>query len=237
MPPRKETEDAKEPEVEVLEHEEVPDKNMVAESMAWIRQTLELTLNKGVTEIGDHVLEKFFGGDPERVRSRNPRKNASFRLLSDHCSTADLPISRSFLQRAVGVAVMRKLLPEAAVAYKQLPPSHQATLLPLREPDKVEKLAARATSKKMSVRELKEKVDEELAKVEKEPSGRGRRPNPKIVKTLTHTARLFAFDEGKRSFTKAEVAELSDDQKKEALKTAKRLAASLEKLIEQLGGE
>lgn len=218
--------------VEVLAHEEALDKHLVQESMVFIRTTLEHTLNKGVTEIGDHVLKKFFGDDPERVRSRNPNKNASFRLLTENCGTADLPISKSFLQRAVAVAVMRKLLLGGGTAFKQLPPSHQATLVPLREPEKVEKLAGKALSKKLSLRDLSALVTDELAK--KEPDGRGRKPRPVIVKTLSRSVKLFTLESGRRSFTKAQVDELTDEDAKAALKTAKSLVESLNKLIGRL---
>ena len=40
----------------------------------------------------------------------------------------------------------------------------------------------------------------------KDPSRGGRPPKKLIVKTLDRSLRVFAFDEGKRSFTKADVA-------------------------------
>jgi len=209
------------------------DEKLVEQAVTFIRKTLAETLYKGATTVGDYVLESFFDNDPARVRSKNPQKNASFRSLAEKCGTADLPISKSWLHNAVGVAVMRRLLPEGSTAFKQLPPSHQATLLPLREPAKVEKLATRAVDKKLSMRDLREIVDGEVAKA-KEGETRGRRPTPVILKTLNRSLKIFTLEGGKRSFTKAMVEELDEEQTKNALKSAQGLMDRLKDLVEKL---
>ena len=221
-----------EPGVEVLERHQVPDQKLVEETVTWIRQALARTLDKGVTEIGEHVLKTFFGDDPERASSHSPNKNASFRMLTERCGTVDLPISKSFLQRAVGVAVMRRQLPEGATAYLQLPPSHQAELLPLQDPKRVEALAEKAVSKKMSVRDLRGRVAKELGS--REPDGRGRKPRPLVLTVLVRSEKLFTQESGRMSFTKAHLDQLSTTDARSALKTARRLSESLNKLIEQL---
>jgi len=222
------SEDQAETEVEVLEDK--PDEKLVKETLAWIRDTLKRTLNRAALEVGEYVFEKFYGGDPQRVASRSPNKAASLRMLTDHCGTMDLPLSKSSLHRALEVAVMMKALP-AKAAYKQLPSTHQATLAPLHDPEKVEKLAAKALDKKLPVSKLRGLVAAELAK--RPVDGRGRKPTPEVLKSLTRSVKLFTLDEGK-TFTKTDVKNLSDKQRKEALKAARKLAATMGKLVEYL---
>jgi len=130
---------------------------------------------------------------------------------------------------------MDRLLPKSATAYRQLPSSHQETLVRLKDPDKVERLADRAVKKGLSVRDLRAVVKEELSRVEKDP--RGRKPKPLIIKTLSRSVKLFTLESGRRSFRKTDVDELSDADKKVALKTAKDLIASLTGLVEKLEGK
>lgn len=226
-------------EVEVLEkekeEEQIADEKMVNDAAEWIRDTLSKTLYKAGTDVGEYVLEKFFEGDSEKVRERSPYKNASFRKLAELCGTPELPISRSWLHNAVSVAVMERLLPRSATAFRQLPPTHKVTLLPLHDPSKVERIAQRAINKKMSVRELKAVVVEEAPKFEKDP--RGRKPKPLIIKTLSRSVKLFTLESGRKSFRKADIEKLSDADKKVALKNAKDLITSLTNLVEKLGGQ
>lgn len=214
--------------------DEQADEKLVEEAVVWIREKVESTVHKGATEIGMYVLEKFFGGDPERVRSKNPYKNASFSGLIGRCETVEFPIAKSTLHNAVALAMMRQLIPGKGAAFPQLPPSHQTALLPLRDPAKVEKLAQRANTKALSVRELRALVTEEVARAPKDADGRGRPPKPLIVKTLDRSLKLFTLESGRRSFTNAHVKDLSDDQKKHALKAASDLVTSLNQLIEKL---
>jgi len=122
-----------------------------------------------------------FGNDPTLARSRNPHKNASFRALAEKCGTPELPVSKSWLDNAVGVALMLRQLPETAKVFKELLPSYQTALLPLRNP------------------------------------GRDK---------------LFTLEGGKRSFTKADVEELDDEQRKKAIESAEGL---IEKRRDLLG--
>jgi len=200
--------------------------------VAWIQTTLIKTLHKGVAEIGDYVFDRFFGGDPERLHSRAPNKNASFRSLLERCESVDLPLRQTALYEAVASAAMRSLLPARDSAYKKLPPSHQAALLPLRDPERVEKFAERALQKGLSVRDVREAVSKEMAGTNGEQGGR--RKKPLIVKTLNRSLALFTLESGRRSFTKAHVEELNDTEARQALTSARDLITSLQKLVEKL---
>jgi hypothetical protein len=147
-----------------------------------------------------------------------------------------MPISKTFLHSALWTGVACKRLP-ADAAFRKLLPSHQTALLPLRREDsfeKVERLAEKVVEKKLTVDKVRELVGREMAKVPKDESKGGRPPKPLIVKMLDRSEKLFAFEEGKRSFTKADVDELSEEQASGALKKAQKLVGSLTGLIEKL---
>jgi len=209
------------------------DAELVEEAAAWIRGKVAETLKRGAEEIGGYLLDRFFHGDVEVVKSRNPHKNASFRALVEKCGTSDLPVSKTWLNNAVGIATMVRQLPQTATAFKQLPPSFQETLLPLGDPTKVEKVARQAVTKELSFRDLRDVVAEERAKIPKDDS-KGRPRTPVIVKTLNRSLRVLTLEGGKRSFTKADVEELDEEQKKNARESVEFLMEKLKDLVAKL---
>ena len=211
----------------------VIDRKLVDEAARWISAKLAATLKVGAQEVGEYVLDRFFRNEPVLARSRNPHKNASFRALADKCGTPELPISKSWLNNAVGVALMIRQLPETAKVFKELLPSYQNALLPLRDPERVERVAKHAVTKELSLRELHQAVAEEQAKIPKAES-RGRAPTPVVVRTLNRSLKLFAFEAGKRSFTKADVEELDHEQRKNAIQSTEGLIEKLKDLLRKL---
>ena len=212
------------------------DEKLVEEAARYIQKTLRETVARGMVEVGGYVFEKFFEGKVEKVASKDPTKNASLSELAKRCGTREMPISKTWLYNALWVAVATKELGPKS-PFCQLPPSHQATLLPLRNKDgfeKVEKLAEKAVEKDLSVGKVRELVSKEVARQPKGESKVGRPPKPLIVKTLDRSLKIFTFEEGKRSFTNADVAELDKDQVKHALEAAEKLAKNLDGLIERL---
>lgn len=227
------------PEVKVAEivpAEETVDEKLVEEAAKHIQKVLGETVARGVLEVGKYVFERFFDGDIGKVTSKDPTKNVSLSALAKKCGTPEVPISKTWLYNALGVAVATKELgPKSPFAL--LPPSHQTTLLPLRYHDdfeKVAKVAERAVAKKMTVKKLRSEVEKELEKIPKDESKGGRPPTPLIVKTLDRSLKNFSFEEGKRGFTEADVKELSDEQIKDALESAEKLAKKVDGLIERL---
>jgi len=209
------------------------DKKLVDDATVWIRRKLEETVYKGTLEIGNYVLDTFFKGDIEAVRSKNPQKNTSFGALTDKCGSQELPISKPALSRAVGIAMMVRQFPDETVAFKQLAPSIQETLLPLQDPAKVEKIAKKALEGEWTVLETRETVASERAKIPKDDT-RGRPPTPVITKVLERSLKQFTFEDGKRSFTKADVEALGEDQRENALKSAQELIEKLKELVGKL---
>ena len=220
--------------VAVVEPDSVIDYARVERAASWIHKKLIETVDRGSREIGEYVLKEFFKGDPEFASSRDPYKNASFRDLADKCGTPEIPVSKSWLNNAVAVAIMIQQLPQGATAYKQLPLSQQIALLPLRDPTKVERIAKEAAANVWSVRRLHEVVARKRTKTPKDESKGGRSPTPVIVKTLTRSLKLFTLESGRRSFTNAQVKELDEEQRKDAVESAEGLIEQLKDLVAKL---
>lgn len=199
-----------------------------------IGEILRKTVVQGAKDVGEYILKKFFKDDVELAQSHSPSKLSSFRTLSERCGTPELPVGKTYLNTAVGVAIMcRRLLEKGGTpTYNDLPPSHQVALLPLHEPEKVEEFAKRVKKDKLTVLTVKEDVRKVVAKRKK--SGKGRKPLSPVLKAVDRTFSLFEHESGGKLFTNAQVGALDAEQKRDTLKKARALIASLVKLERQL---
>lgn len=209
------------------------DKRLIDEAVDWIRDTALEGIKKTLGEVGEYIIRKFFDDDVGLVRSKSPSKHASFRALAERCGSADFPVSKTWLNNAVGVAVMSRQLSSPKSAFRLLPPTLQETLLPLKDPDRVEKVAKKVIEGECTLREARKVVAQERAKLPKD-EGRGRPPTPAIMKTLNRSLKLFMLEGGRRSFTRADVEDLDDDQREEAIKSAEALIERVRALVEKL---
>jgi len=92
-------------------------------------------------------------------------------------------------------------------------------------------VAERAASEGLSVRDVRKIVVDEVAN---DTERRTRRHKPLILKTIDRSLKLFTLESGRRTFTKAHVDELNEDEVKEAAQGAEDLIESLQKLLEKL---
>lgn len=219
-----------------LVEEETSDTRLVDAAVDKISEILSATLYKGVIDVGTYVLETFYGNDPDRVSKNHPQKKASLGALAQRCGTQELPLSKTQLHTAVWSAAMLRQLPADASAFRELPPSHQATLLPLRDPAKVEQFAKRALKKNSTVRELRDTVKEERAKSKDPDDQRGRPPTPTALKALKRALASCSSESNRTIFTVAAVKELSEEQATEAREAAETLLKRLTEFVERLGG-
>jgi hypothetical protein len=208
---------------------EIIDTHLVDDACAHITGILQKTLFKGIAEVGSFILDRFFGGEVSAANSRNPMKDASYRALTARCETAELPVSRAWLNNAVNVAIRDT---EWDGAWNRLNPTQKVKLLPVHDPKKAAVLAEKAVKHNLSSRDLQRLVAEELAKEPK--SGRGRPPKNPILKALDHATRTFTLDGTKRSFRKADISDLNDEEARAARRAAKSLMEKLQDLVEKL---
>lgn len=133
-----------------------PDGQLVDQTIRFITRRFNLAA-KSFEEIGERILKDFFDDDPERVSSRNPKKENSFRALCNH---PDLPFSPTTLSNMVRIVLDRRFLADQGVDVTSLSQSCRVELLKLPEgPEKI-MLAERAVRENLSVRALRALVDE-----------------------------------------------------------------------------
>lgn len=210
----------------------VPDPALVAQAVSWIRSKVAATVKLGALEVGDYVLARFFGNNPDLVRSRDPNKNASFRALAARCGTAELPVSKTWLNNAVGIALVTRLLPQNAQAFRALPPSFQESLLPLSDPAKVERLATKAVAQGLTFRRLRQLVAEERAQ---SPLVLRRKPAPpSLLKALDRSVRLLGFERGGPAIAQSEIENLDREHRAVAIRHVNLLVESLQELAARL---
>jgi len=81
--------------------ENLPDLDLIDESVAFINQTVESMVKTGSLIIGNYVLTRFFNDNTELASSKNRYKNISFSML---CRRPDLSLTRQELGEMVQVA-------------------------------------------------------------------------------------------------------------------------------------
>ncbi|MBI5531822.1 MAG: hypothetical protein HY898_03845 [Deltaproteobacteria bacterium] len=209
------------------------DEKLVNRAAKHVRDILARTVSQGLEEVGNYLLDTFYEGNAELYQSLKPSKHASLTLLEERCETLELPVSRTFLANAIGVAVMTKHLPKSS-SFLKLPPSHKTELLGISTPEKAETLAAKVIEGKLTVQKLRELVRKERAKGKKNPQGR--KPMPTVVRVLTSCAKLLNHREtGRLVFRKADFAELTDDQREEVKELLLLFQKRLEEIQKHLG--
>lgn len=219
-------------EVSVPASAEVLDTALVDHAVDDIKKMMSRTGVQGLSEVGQYLLNEFYGGNVEAYRSTDPGKHASLRELQARCETLDLPVSRSFLARAMGVAVLELSLRPGS-QFLQLPASHRVELLGVRDPVEVERLAGIAVDGKLSVHKLRALVRRE---VKRSSSTRGPKPVPAVVRLLRQVHRSIRSSNGQ---VLSESAELTGEQRAEAclllaevVRWLRELAALLEVQLE-----
>lgn len=210
------------------------DTKLVDKAAKHIRDILGRTVTRGLEDVGLYLLDTFYDGNIELYRSTRPSKHASLRLLEQRCETLDLPVSRTFLANAIGVAVMTRQLPKNA-SFLRLPPGHRLELLPMREPEKVEEIASKAVDGKLTVANLRDLVRKERSKGK--TAATGRKPTPKLLSVLSSCARLLRNQKtGRLVFRKADVTELTPEQVEEVKEMRETIVKRMEEVEKLLGG-
>jgi len=203
---------------------------LVEEAVVHIQSVLSRTLSRGMMDIGMYILETFYQGNPALVASSNPQKHASLRLLVQRCESISLPVSRTFLSNAIRMAAVSKALPRDA-KFLRLPASHRVELLRMRDPERIEQLAVRCLEAGLSVPKLRLVVQQDVARFRLR-SGRGRRRKPALIRALDTCVQLLKEgDTDRLAFHRAELAELSLDERVRA----KRAYEQLQKRLDELG--
>jgi hypothetical protein len=128
---------------------------LVRDALDFISDKANEMVYKGSIEIGDYILEKFFGGDIERAKSKKPTKRSSYIAL---CRHKELVVHPATLGIMVRVAAQEKFFAAKKLPTDKLSYSHKAELVKLEDDQEKAKLFKEAVSKSLSVRELADSV-------------------------------------------------------------------------------
>ena len=128
---------------------------LVQEAVDFIREKANESVYKGSIEIGDYILNKFFGGEIELAKSKRPKKPASYNAL---CRHPDLVVHPSTLSIMVRVSAQEKLFAEKKLPVEKLSYSHKAELVKVTDDKEKVKLFKHAVAKSLSVRQLASEV-------------------------------------------------------------------------------
>jgi hypothetical protein len=115
------------------------------------------TVERGMLEIGDLILNKVFQGSLGEATSRNPLKSKSMKQIADH---KQLRVDRRRLGEWVRAANLRQQLIAKSVDCSNLSYSHFAALLRVKDDNKRQTLAATANEKQWKARHLANQVNE-----------------------------------------------------------------------------
>ncbi len=150
----------------------------------FIRDNIQRS-DAGLCAIGSYLFNTFFDGDPD-VYAAKGGNYAALRGLFKRAGSAEVPVSKTGLSNALGLAILtHRLGPESALS--QLPQSHATELLPLLEPEIIERAANDIlASPETTVREVRAFVRDAKPK-----RGVGRRPKPPVVRALQAFARVL----------------------------------------------
>ncbi len=177
-------------------------------------------------EVGQYLLDSFFGGDAEAFR-QGADAHVSYRALAER---DDLAVSYSWLSRAVGVVEQVKLLPED-VAYR-LSLTHHYKLLAVRDEGVKRKLATEAAEQGLTRRDLERRIRQEKEAV-RGKTNVGRPTLPAVMKAARKTRKLFdaVLDEGVKA---EEFDRVSDEDFDALIEELDDSAARLRALTSQL---
>jgi hypothetical protein len=210
---------------------DLADEELVKEAATRIRLILGQTVQRGLEEVGQFLLDQFYDGSWEAYVSSSPSKHVSLRMLLNRCGTMELPVTKTWLARSIQMAVLVRRLPKHT-RYLALPASHRMELLKVKSVEKVEQLAVRAYDSKLTIVKFREVVNKE---VERSKSTKGRKPIPHVLKTLNTCMRALRDEcTGKLTLHREDVNLLDPVQLEEAREGAEYLQKKAEELVKLL---
>lgn len=208
------------------------DPGVIDEAVDEISNILQRTVFRGMRQIGEYVLERFYDNDVSLVRSRSHSKHATLRALIKRCEERGLPVSKTFLSNSINIAILIRELTNSGNAddYTALSKSHQIELLPLGLDDATAtaRLATEAHQEEWSVLQLRQAVREARTKTTKTTSS-------SVVRTLTSfTAGLAGKKLTARIAWKRLAEGVPSTKLEEAIKMTTKAKNYSEKLLEKL---
>ncbi|RJP84239.1 MAG: hypothetical protein C4518_20300 [Desulfobacteraceae bacterium] len=136
---------------------DAPDAAMIDEAVQYINERVAAHVYRGSLEIGEYVLERFFGNDIQLAGSKSRYKPVSYRKLCDH---PDLAVSRFTLMNMVKTAVQVQFLISGGIPVDRLNYSQQVFLARLENNEEKLALARECIDAGILAEDLKARVRE-----------------------------------------------------------------------------
>ncbi|MFZ2633921.1 MAG: hypothetical protein WA081_02615 [Desulfosalsimonadaceae bacterium] len=159
--------------------ENLPDLNLIDESVAFINQTVESMVKTGALIIGNYVLTRFFNDNTELASSKNRYKNISFSML---CRRPDLSLTRRELGVMVQVAAQLKCMRTIGIEIDRLVYTNQKLLAQLPDDQAKFDLIQECINKNLPSRQLSARIRQI-----KQAALPYVNPNDKVVNTYKQT--------------------------------------------------
>jgi hypothetical protein len=186
-----------------------------------VHAMISLKGGQGIERVGQYLFEELYGGDPARYHAAEPGQHAALRAVQALCAAMGLRVNRSTLWRAIGIAALRRELP-VVTRFVELRPSHRMELLKVRDPRRVEYLAALVAESRMPVHRLRALVRSE---VQRSSSTRGPKPVPEPLRAVRRAAALLRCPKsGRALFGAQDISRLTAGQSRELATLARELA-------------
>lgn len=176
-------------------------------------------------QVGRLIVERLYGGDLARWRSRGP-KDSSFQKLAEKSEEGTLILSASALYRCVALVELEARL--GISTWKYLSLSHVRLVFGLPEGDQ-EKLLLQGEDRRWTVEQMEHQA-EKLRALRK--GARGRRRQPAFVKSIGRMKRLLEEEEAFVDLDK--VAELDPHQARELAEAVRHMQAKCAELLGHL---
>lgn len=201
-----------------------PDRRLIDHAVTHINRIYTARGMQMARELGEFVVQEFFGGDLGAAMER-AGGHASWRGLA---SREDLLVSHSHLWSCVQVLGQLRRLPDAVGT--ALSVSHHRRLLVVKDEQTMARLAEEAVREGLSVKELEERVQAQRAR-EQRGERRGRKPLPGFVKAI-HALRRVDLADG--ALTDEAVRALPPDESEALVETLSERIASLQAMRERI---
>jgi hypothetical protein len=199
----------------------------INDAVKFINEKANKMVYKGSVEIGNYILEHFFGNDTSLASSKNPKKPVSYGKL---CRRKDLLLSSMELSTMVRVASQEKFLKEKKVDVSKLTYTHKARLTKLENGDLKIGLVKDCIEKGWSTRVLTNKINESMGELI--PGNE----SPLIANTESYLAAIKRFQKLKNPIPandSLEVSSLKSEERVALQQKLDELKAGIEKFKEE----
>ncbi|MFZ0450129.1 MAG: hypothetical protein WAL98_12880, partial [Desulfatiglandaceae bacterium] len=205
-----------------------PDTDLVDQAYQHLAEIFSRHYENAIMEAGQYLIDKFYGGDIEKARKKEPINGESFfQLTSRLHPREDGGPSKSWVYNAIKLVVESHDLKDFHT-YGKLNLSHKILLLPINDRKQKEQLIDEAVKKDLTVVQFRE----EIAKVK---SAKSKRTGAtKGLKRIIGNPEILFNDEYKPATEMESLLEHDIDNLKDLLKRAQTKKIEIERELKEL---